>query len=63
MVHCLDIQGFRDNENDGPFKDEKLTGQSDADVIWSFDMMEQVGSYAPTTCRTPRLSCGATSYT
>jgi outer membrane protein assembly factor BamB len=45
VVHCLDIQGFRDNENDGPFKDEKLTGQSDADVIWSFDMMEQVGSY------------------
>jgi outer membrane protein assembly factor BamB len=45
VVHCLDIQGFRDNENDGPFKDEKLTGQSDADVIWSFDMMEQVGAY------------------
>ena len=45
VVHCLDIQGFRDNENDGPFKDEKLTGQFDADVIWSFDMMEQVGSY------------------
>jgi len=45
VVHCLDIQGFRDNENDGPFKDEKLTGQFDADVIWAFDMMEQVGSY------------------
>ena len=45
VVHCLDIQGFRDNENDGSFKDEKLTGQFDADVIWSFDMMEQVGSY------------------
>jgi outer membrane protein assembly factor BamB len=45
VVHCLDIQGFRDNENDGPFKDEKLTGMSDADIIWSFDMMEQVGSY------------------
>jgi len=45
VVYCLDIQGFRDNENDGPFKDEKLIGQSDADVIWSFDMMESVGSY------------------
>ena len=45
VVFCLDIQGFRDNENDGPFKDEKLTGMVDADVIWSFDMMEQVGSY------------------
>ena len=45
VVHCLDIQGFRDSENDGTFKDEKLTGQFDADVIWTFDMMEQVGSY------------------
>jgi outer membrane protein assembly factor BamB len=45
VVMCLDIQGFRDNENDGPFKDEKLTAQTDADVIWSFDMIEEVGSY------------------
>ena len=45
VVHCLDIQGFRDNENDGPFSDETLTSQFDADVIWTFDMMEQVGSY------------------
>jgi outer membrane protein assembly factor BamB len=45
VVFCLDIQGFRDNQNDGPVMDEKLTGQSDADVVWSFDMMEQVGSY------------------
>ena len=45
VVFCVDTQGFRDGENDGPFKDEKLTGQFDADIIWSFDMMEQVGSY------------------
>ena len=45
VVMCLDIQGFRDNENDGDVKDEKLTSQFDADVVWSFDMMEQVGSY------------------
>jgi outer membrane protein assembly factor BamB len=45
VVFCLDIDGFRDNENDGDVKDEKLTAQTDADVIWSFDMMEEVGSY------------------
>jgi len=45
VLICLDIQGFRDNENDGPVKDEKLTSQFDADVIWTFDMMEEVGSY------------------
>src|SRR6187401_2652344 len=45
VVFCLDVNGFRDNENDGPFMDEALKGQFDADVIWSFDMLEEVGSY------------------
>jgi outer membrane protein assembly factor BamB len=45
VVFCLDIQGFRDMENDGPVTNEALTGQTDADVVWSFDMMEEVGSY------------------
>ena len=42
-VIAVDVEGFRDNENDGPCKDEKLTGKTDADVIWTFDMMEEVG--------------------
>ncbi|MCA1563681.1 MAG: PQQ-binding-like beta-propeller repeat protein [Acidobacteria bacterium] len=42
---ALDIQGFRDAENDGPVKDEKLTGPENADVLWKFDMMEEVGSF------------------
>ena len=45
VVLCIDIQGFRDKENDGPTTDEKLTSETDADVIWSFDMLEEVGSY------------------
>jgi outer membrane protein assembly factor BamB len=45
VLFCVDIEGFRDNENDGPFKEEKLIGMTDADVIWAFDMMEEVGSY------------------
>jgi outer membrane protein assembly factor BamB len=45
VLWCVDIEGFRDGENDGPVKDEKLTGMQDADVIWSFDMMEEVGTY------------------
>ena len=45
VLWCLDIRGFRDEENDGPFKDEKLTGPRDPDAIWSFDMMEEVGTY------------------
>ncbi len=45
MVWCLDINGFRDGKNEGPITDEKLTGPNDADVIWSFDMIEEVGTY------------------
>ena len=45
VVMAVDIQGFRDGENDGPVRDEELTGEFDADVIWAFDMMEEVGTY------------------
>ncbi|HEX7771225.1 MAG TPA: PQQ-binding-like beta-propeller repeat protein, partial [Pyrinomonadaceae bacterium] len=41
---CLDTQGFRDKENDGPVTDEKLTGETNADIVWRFDMIEEVGS-------------------
>jgi hypothetical protein len=45
-VTCLDVEGFADNnENDGPFTEEKFTGPKDADVVWKFDMMEEVGAF------------------
>jgi outer membrane protein assembly factor BamB len=45
QVIAVDVQGFHDKENDGPVKDEKLIGLRDADVLWSFDMIEEVGSF------------------
>jgi outer membrane protein assembly factor BamB len=45
VVWCLDAKGFTDGENDGPMTDEKLSGPNDADGIWVFDMMEEVGTY------------------
>jgi outer membrane protein assembly factor BamB len=45
VVMAVDIQGFQDNENDGPVKDEKLTGKNDVDVLWTFDTMEEVGNF------------------
>jgi outer membrane protein assembly factor BamB len=45
VVMAVDIQGFRDGENDGFVTDEELTGEFDADVIWAFDMLEEVGAY------------------
>ena len=40
---CLDTEGFRDDVNDGPSKDEKLTGKENADIVWKLDMMEELG--------------------
>jgi outer membrane protein assembly factor BamB len=40
---AVDLQGFRDKENDGPFKEEKLTREVDADILWRYDMMEELG--------------------
>lgn len=42
-VVVLDSEGFTDGENDGPFQDEKLTGPENADVVWRYDMMEELG--------------------
>ena len=43
---CADVQGFRDgNENDGPFADEKFTGQADVDIVWKLDMIEELGVF------------------
>jgi outer membrane protein assembly factor BamB len=45
VLWCLDTKGFTDGENDGPMQDEELSGPQDADGIWAFDMMEEVGAY------------------
>jgi outer membrane protein assembly factor BamB len=44
-VVALDAQGFRDGKNNGPYTDEKFTSEYDADILWIFDMMEQVGAF------------------
>lgn len=40
---CLDLRGFRDGENDGPYQDEDALAEHDADIVWRLDMVEQLG--------------------
>ena len=42
-VRCLDTEGFHDGENDGPFKEETNENKDEADVVWSLDMMKELG--------------------
>ena len=59
---CLDTQGFKDNENDGPFKEEKFTSQTDGDIIWKFDMIEEVGSHPHNMANSSPVSFGDLIY-
>ena len=59
---CLDTKGFRDGENNGPYKDEKFTSQTDADIIWKFDMMEEVGSQPHNMSNSAPVSFGDLIY-
>jgi len=40
---AVDLDGFRDGSNDGLVKDEKSVRETDVDVIWRYDMMEELG--------------------
>ncbi|MFM8706072.1 MAG: PQQ-binding-like beta-propeller repeat protein, partial [Planctomycetia bacterium] len=55
-VKCLDTEGFRDGENDGPFTAEKVPADDEADVVWSLDMMKQLGVSQHNMC-----SCSVTA--
>jgi outer membrane protein assembly factor BamB len=59
---ALDTAGFRDKENDGPFVDEKLKGEKDADIVWKFDMMEEVGSLPHNMANSSPVSFGDLIY-
>ena len=42
-VVCLDAEGFHDGVNDGPFTVESNQNQNEADIIWLYDMMGDLG--------------------
>ena len=42
---CLDAKGFTDGKNDGEYQDEVDSGETDADIIWSLDMIEELGVF------------------
>lgn len=41
-IVCLDTRGFRDEENDGPFVSEARQAPTNADVVWTLDMMKEL---------------------
>ena len=62
MLLAVDLQGFHDNENDGPFKDEKLTGKTDVDIVWQLDTMETVGNFPHNLANSSPVALGNLIY-
>ena len=62
QVVALDTKGFRDGENDGPYKEEKQTRDVDADVLWIYDMMEELGVFQHNMANSSPVSYGDMIY-
>ena len=62
-VICLDTKGFHDGENDGPVVDEPATDASEADVVWRYDMIKELGVFPHNQGMGPTRRCSpAASY-
>ena len=57
-VIAVDAEGFRDGENDGPFKDEEATSEIDGDIIWKLDMYDELGVFPHNMAATSPLVVG-----
>jgi HEAT repeat protein/outer membrane protein assembly factor BamB len=45
QLRCLDTQGFRDGENNGPYREEDFQGNAAADIVWELDMCGRLGVF------------------
>lgn len=57
-VRCLDTEGFHDGENDGPYKDEANEDKKEADTIWVYDMMSDLGTSQHNMCSCSVMAVG-----
>jgi outer membrane protein assembly factor BamB len=46
QLRSLDIGGFRDGENSGPYRDEVFHDNDAADIVWELDMCARLGVFA-----------------
>jgi HEAT repeat protein/outer membrane protein assembly factor BamB len=45
QLRCLDTQGFRDGENNGPYREEIFKDDAAADIVWELDMCGRLGVF------------------
>ncbi len=45
QLRCLDTQGFRDGENNGPYRNEVFQDNAAADIVWELDICGRLGVF------------------
>ena len=45
QLRSLDTQGFRDGENNGPYREELFQNEEAADIVWELDMCGRLGVF------------------
>ncbi|MFZ0060865.1 MAG: PQQ-binding-like beta-propeller repeat protein [Pyrinomonadaceae bacterium] len=45
QLRCLDTNGFRDGENNGPYREEAFQDNAAADIVWELDMCARLGVF------------------
>jgi outer membrane protein assembly factor BamB/HEAT repeat protein len=58
QLRCLDTQGFRDGENNGPFRDEVFQDPAAADIVWELDMCGRLGVFPHEATNSEVLTVG-----
>jgi outer membrane protein assembly factor BamB len=62
-VVCIDTEGFLDGKNDGPYTSEINNTNVDADIIWKFDMMDELDVFPHNLAAGSPLIVGDILYT
>jgi outer membrane protein assembly factor BamB len=62
-VVCIDAKGFLDGENNGPYTSEVNSSNVDADIIWKFDMMDELDVFPHNLAAGSPLIIGDILYT
>lgn len=58
QLRCLDTQGFRDGENDGPYREERFTDVHSADIVWELDLCARLGVFVHEAANSEVLALG-----
>lgn len=58
QLRCLDTQGFRDRQNDGPYREEPFQDTAAADIVWELDMCGRLGVFPHEASNSEVLALG-----